>query len=119
MNELIIPENQEYPINILVDIPKYEELNNVKINVWEIKNDIIDILYSNTLERREEVINTLVITEGDESHFTWIKIISSLFASKTIEDKKYMYQQCLAFKSNSQDGLNKLNLICPTARCSY
>ena len=33
------PENQKYPINIEEDIPKYEELNDIKIAIYKIKHE--------------------------------------------------------------------------------
>ncbi len=39
------PENQIYPIDILKDIPKFERLNDIKINVFEY--DVNDTKYEN------------------------------------------------------------------------
>ena len=112
-DELRTPENQKYPINVEIDIPKYEELNNIKINVWELlENGNIKELYMNTLERRKEVINTLIISENDKKHFVWIKDMSRLFASKTTKHKKYICEQCIVFKTEYPEAIEQHLIRC-------
>lgn len=114
MSELKIPENQTYPIDIMNDIPLYEKLNNIKINVWKYEDGSLIELYCDKTERAFEVINLLcIIGAENKNHFVWIKDLSRMFASKTTGHKKYMCEQCLGFTSKTQEGLDHhLKHIC-------
>ena len=56
-HEIIKPEGILYPIDILKDIPKFEKLNKIKINVFEYDKDFenLQIIY-NTRTRNNNVI---------------------------------------------------------------
>ena len=66
-DEIIQPEDIKYPIDIQNDIPKFEKLNNIKINVFIHKGSYeedydrnkIEILYNN-MDRNENKINLLL-----------------------------------------------------------
>ena len=60
------------PIN---DIPKFEKMNNLKINVYSYdKNYIIYPLYLSKKKKFEQIIHLLYF----DNHFCWIKILSRL-----------------------------------------
>ena len=64
-NELNIPKDIKYPIDIQHDIKKYEKLNDIKINVFTYENNDKDFtnlqtLY-NTTKRNENVCNLLLL----------------------------------------------------------
>jgi len=80
-NEIIQPKNITYPTDIQKDIPKFEKLNNIKINVLEYIGSL-DKEYDkrklvsayNTRSRNENVINLLLLKDGDnKEHLVWIK----------------------------------------------
>ena len=83
--EIIQPKDIIYPIDIQHDIPKFEKLNNTKINVFQYDKKFtkLETLY-NTNERNENVINLLLIdhliedgTKND--HLIWIKSIKRYY----------------------------------------
>ena len=108
MKELKIPLNQTYPIDVFCDIPKYESINNIKINVWKLENGNTLELYMDDTNKVKEVINLLLIMGADnKNHFVWIKSLSRMFASKTTGEKKYMCPHCVGCKTKTQEKLDK------------
>ena len=113
------PEGITFPITT-DDIHKYEELNNIQINVFsldgyddeskDIKNFIQQEYKSNI--HRQEVVNLLLIREGDLSHYVLIKNISRLFASKTNHKTKHICENCLVKSFLSVELLNKHKIKC-------
>jgi len=94
-DEIKEPENFEYPVK-LSDIEKFEELNDIKVNVIEImedKEDFKPLRTTNVINKN--VVNLLLIYDGVNSHYVWIKNISRLYASKTTKHKKFICEQCL------------------------
>ena len=79
-DEIIQPKDITYPIDIQRDIPKFEKLNNIKINVLEYIGSL-DKEYDkrklvsayNTRSRNENVINLLLLKDGEKDHLVWIK----------------------------------------------
>jgi hypothetical protein len=97
-----VPENVEYPITT-DDISEFEELNNIQINVFELENyteDVDDVrtcireVYKSN-QHRKNVVNLLMIREGETSHYVYIKNLSRLFASKTLKKSKHFCPHCL------------------------
>ena len=86
-DEIKQPDDIIYPIDIQHDIPKFERLNNIKINVFEYdKNDKkfenLRTVY-NTNEVNENVINLLLVDEKNNDgtkneHLVWIKDFNKL-----------------------------------------
>ena len=115
-NEIKIPENQQYPIDIVEDIPKYEDLNKLRIMVYVIRDDLFYIEY--TSERKyEETVNLYLIEdeETDTNHFAWIRNISRyrnhLSTDKTHKKCDCDNCCCKSFKKQEQlDEHRKLSL---------
>ena len=84
-DEIIQPKDIIYPIDIQNDIPKFEKLNNIKINVFiyngsyeeDYDRNKITILYNN-MDRNEDIINLLLLEDENRQHFVWIKDLSKL-----------------------------------------
>jgi hypothetical protein len=102
------------------DIHKYEELNNIQINVFSLDgydDDTKDVKsyiqqeYKSNIHR-QEVVNLLLIREGDLSHYVLIKNISRLFASKTTRHAKHICENCLVKSFLSIDLLEKHKIKC-------
>ena len=117
-NEIIQPKDIIYPIDIQHDIPKFEKLNNIKINVFQYDKNFIKLqtLY-NTNERNENVINLLLIDEPNEDgtkneHLIWIKSINKLLRFDDKHEKRYWCTQCLNSSYKTQELLNKHQLLC-------
>ena len=94
LNEIKEPKNQEYPINIQRDIPKFEKLNDMKINVFALngKLELIPI-YSNRviIKPNDEIVNLLSISNETNNHLCLIRNISALTNYQdTKEHKRYI-----------------------------
>ena len=115
-NELIIPKDIKYPIDIQKDISKYEKLNNIKINVFyyeEKDTDFVNLktLY-NTSERNKDVCNLLLIKNETTEHLCWIKDLSKLKKMVYDEHKTFVCSQCIAAAYDTQEKLDKHLLLC-------
>ena len=55
---LIIPENQQYPINLeeFIDVKKYEELNNICINIYVIRNKMFIQNINQNIDMKRKLI---------------------------------------------------------------
>ena len=119
-DEIIQPEDIKYPIDIQNDIPKFEKLNNIKINVFiyngsyeeDYDRNKITILYNN-MDRNENTINLLLLEDENKHHFVWIKDLSKLICMNTHKHKKRNWCcQCLNFSHESEDKLNEHMKLC-------
>ena len=89
-DEIIQPKDIKYPIDIQNDIPKFEKLNNIKINVFiyngsyeeDYDRNKITILYNN-MDRNENTINLLLLEDENKQHFVWKKDLSKLICMNT------------------------------------
>jgi hypothetical protein len=116
---IIRPDNITYPI-MTDDIHLYEELNNIQINIFslngynddtkDIRECIVEEYKSN--KHRKEVVNLLLVREGDLNHYVWIKNINRLFASKTNHKTKHFCENCLVKSFGSVELLNKHKIKC-------
>ena len=114
-DEIKIPENQTFPIDVLNDIPKFEKLNNITINVFGYKNNIYNndnryIVYKSNF-KCENICNLLLLNEGDKNHFCLIKNIDRLYRMDD-KNKRYVCQNCLSNNFISKEKLDKHLLIC-------
>ena len=89
LSQVITPENQKFPIDIQHDIPKFEKLNDIKINVftYDKKYENLKILY-NTNKRNEKCCNLLYIEKDDIQHLAYIKDINKLLR---VDDKNKVH----------------------------
>ena len=93
------PENQKYPINIEEDIPKYEELNDIKIVVYKIKHEQF-LLHFKSNYKSKEILHLLLVEDGDKNHLCLIKNISRLtnhLNTTNKKDKTYCCENCNNF----------------------
>ena len=106
IDSIVEPENVSYPVK-LNDISLWEDANNMKINIIAIIEGEQD--FENKYTRNvynENVVNLLLITEGENSHYVWIKSIEGLYASKTNHKTKIMCHQCLCTSFSTQEKLD-------------
>ena len=91
-----IPINMEYPVAIS-DIPLYEELNDIQINVFSLdgftqRTDYVDPHDTDDIrqyikeeyksnQHRKDVMNLLLISKDDNFHYVLINNLSRLFCS--------------------------------------
>ena len=110
-DEIIQPKDIKYPIDIQKDIPKFEKLNNIKINVLEYtgaldkdydKNKIVSVY--NTRSRNENVINLLFLKDGNKEHLVWIKDYGKFQCMDYKSCKMYWCSQCLNCSFDSQEN---------------
>ena len=85
----------KFPVSIK-DIGKFENKNNVSVNVLEVEDRDIYICRKSNY-RREKKINLMLISEDDKWHYTAIKSLSRLLASKNSKHhgKQYFCTNCL------------------------
>lgn len=114
-DKIKIPENQKYPIDIIEDIPKYEELNKLRIMVYVIRNNMFDIEYKSE-SKYDETINLYLIEdeETENKHFSWIKNISRMrnHLSTDKKNKKYDCDNCYAKSYKTQEKLDEHMKLC-------
>lgn len=114
------PLNVEYPITTDV-IPQYEELNNLQINVFKLEGfteDVEDVrtciqtVYKSN-QHRKDVVNLLLIGEGDNSHYVVVKNLSRLFNSKTShKGTKFFCSHCISKSFQTMELLEKHTETC-------
>ncbi|XP_018365191.1 PREDICTED: uncharacterized protein LOC108762616 [Trachymyrmex cornetzi] len=95
----------EFPM-ILKDINKFEQLNDMSINVYGIENKQILPLRL-TSDKKEKHINLLYLQDPRDDnvgHFAWIKNLSRLVRSQVtrMEHKKFFCDRCLHYFSTSE-----------------
>ncbi|XP_071056904.1 uncharacterized protein [Onthophagus taurus] len=97
-----------FPVPIR-DIPKFEEENNISINVYGINSwyngekmvdDIVTVCICK--QKRERHVNLLVVSDNfGNNHYCWIKNLSRLIntQSSTHEHQRYICEGCLQYFS--------------------
>lgn len=98
-----------FPVD-LKQIPQFEKLNGISINVFGIEGiEIVGPLH-HTLEKKPQHFNLLLIKNdsGDKSHYCYIKSMSRLLSTPLTKYKsaKFVCDGCLAI-FYCQDKLNK------------
>lgn len=111
-DEIKFPDKIDFPINIHKDIPKIEELNNLKINVFRLDGQKLQVFY-NSRERNNNVVNLLLLESDTNNHFVWIKDLSKLmFKHNKNHHKVHICSQCLAATFDSAQKLEQHYDIC-------
>ncbi|KYN17767.1 hypothetical protein ALC57_09937, partial [Trachymyrmex cornetzi] len=95
----------EFPVT-LRDIPKFERLNTVSINVYGIENKQVLPLRL-TSDKKEKHVNVLYLQDPRNDgvgHFAWIKNLSRLVSSQLSrkKNKKLFCDRCLHYFGSSQ-----------------
>lgn len=117
-DKIQIPDGIEYPIRV-EDIYKYEDLNDIQINLFELKdgfedsNDIrlfVEPLYKSS-KHRNEVVNLLLIENDEKKHYVLIKNINRLFSPKS-QNSLFFCPNCLSRSYRSIELLDKHRLKC-------
>ena len=81
-----------YPVSI-DQIEEFEKLNNTPINVYQYKkDDRMNILYSHKIASHNNIINMLLIKEGDKKHYIYIKNLNGLWKSGT--NSRFLCDKC-------------------------
>jgi hypothetical protein len=109
---LIKDDGINYPIK-KEDIPKFEKLNNIKINVYAYINKKEGIIpYYINKNTDDKIINLLLITDGEKYHFVLIKNFSRLIYSfNNHKCKKHVCFKCL-HPFSSEDILKRHIVDC-------
>ena len=121
-DRIIEPQNIKYPISTN-DIEQFEELNNIQINVFELKDyddskdvkDCVQQLYHSN-KHRQNVVNLLLIRDenNDNYHYTLVNNISRLFSSKTRQHAKFICPHCFKHQQ-TQSRLDEHIIKCSNA----
>ena len=112
-NELNIPENQKYPIDIIEDVPKYEELNKLRIMIYCIRDKLFFPEYRSG-SKHNETLNLLLLEEGDKKHFIWIRNITRIKNHLSFDKnhKRYDCDNCFAKSFKTQEKLDEHQKLC-------
>ena len=90
------------------DIPKFEKMNNLSINVYTIneKGKLVNPLYC-TKNKENDPINLLLIEVKEKSHYTWIKNFNRLLNFKGGNTKVHCPYCCYGFdlRANGERNL--------------
>ena len=90
-----------YPINLDKDLPKLEELNNIKINVYgydSYTNRPFVIYNDNTRKAKDEnILDLLLIRNDTNQHFVLIKNFSRFVRAEGDKHKSYCCRNCLTY----------------------
>ena len=96
-----------------IDHEKVEKRFNINVNIIGYANKKVFPLFTSK-KNNEQVLNVLLITDGDVSHYVYIKDISRLLASQLRtrnNHKKHICLHCLQ-TFTGEDILNRHKKIC-------
>jgi len=113
-NDILEPKNIAYPINIEKDIPKFEKLNNMKINIFEYDevNKQINVRY-NTKELKDHIVDLLIIYKDDKQHFALIKNFEKFMRKPNDTNSiQYYCRHCLNAHYKTNEELEKHYIDC-------
>ena len=112
LNEIKEPDGVTYPLNIDF-VPEFEKLNNLKINIFELREDnSIGILHNST-NKYKTVVNLLWFQKDNNSHYVWIKDINKLDKHNVATHASmYRCEYCLAQRFLTKEALFKHIEIC-------
>lgn len=102
LNELNFKDLNVNNMNIRRDIPKFEKMNNLKINVHVWENGLKGIRYNNPANTSPRTVNLLLIQgENGRWHYCGIPKLSRLYNHlKTSKNMPYTCERCVqSFKS--------------------
>lgn len=111
MDVIKLPNDIQFPIDTLTDIPKIERLNDMKINVYHLDGNSVEILYNNK-SRNTKVVNLLLLDNGVKNHFVWIRDLARLICKDKSKRKHYICSQCLCNTFNKQKDLDEHTKLC-------
>ena len=117
-DEIIKPKDINYPIDIQHDIPKFEKLNDIKINVYQYDKNFtkLETLYNNN-DRNKNVITLLLVDEINKDgtineHLVWIKDLSRLLRVDDKHEKRFWCYQCLNSSYKTIELLEEHHNLC-------
>ncbi|KYN10211.1 hypothetical protein ALC57_17664 [Trachymyrmex cornetzi] len=96
--------NIEFPMT-LKDIQKFERLNAVSINVYDIENkQILPLWFTSDKEKHVNMLYMQDSRDDSLGHFAWIKNLSRLVSSKLSrqKNKKFFCDRCLHYFSSNE-----------------
>ena len=87
-------EGIKFPVT-LDQIPKIEDRNDIRFNIFGYENETIYPLYISK-KNYEPLCEMLLINEGEKSHYVWIKDFNKLMFRQTkYEGRKHFCRYCL------------------------
>lgn len=92
----------------------FEKRNNLRINVYGIEEKSIVPLYTSSNRTNDEypLINLLYITDGTNSHYTYIKNFNTLMCETNDKNSNYVCPYCCQFRTTSKTGIEKHTKYC-------
>lgn len=116
INSFIVPNEASFPVPI-EEIEMWENVNDMKINVFQLNEDNqLDIVYNNVMTRNQNIVNLLLINDEFENyHYVWLKNLDRIENSnvkQSCHHSFYRCSQCLNSRFNSQEKLKKHTELC-------
>lgn len=114
---LKVPEFQHFPVHIN-DIKKFEELNNLKINVfeYEAKSDSLMIQYRGLATTYRKEIDLLLISQEGAFHYVYIRNFTTLMnifnRSASHHRSKFYCKNCLNKHFYNAQDLKEHEVLC-------
>ena len=108
------PENVSYPV-VEQDINKWEIINDLKINVFELDDENkLYCVYNDSFYKNKNVVNMLLIYNEDKSksHYVWLKNLDRFSSSDTSKHSIFRCQQCLEKRFATKELLEKHTKNC-------
>ena len=88
-NNLIV-EGLDFPMKVR-DIPKFESMNNISINVLGYEGGNVFPLYLSSIEEGDHHVNLIYYTKGTVSHYALINNLSRLVSSQVSEHEHEVF----------------------------
>ena len=112
-NEIIKPKDIKFPIDIQKDIPNFEKLNDIKINVFEYNNDYthLEPLYNNKKIYSNEV-DLLLMKKDNIEHLAYIRDINKLLSVGERKEARFWCKNCLCFSHKTMEALEEHKKLC-------
>ena len=85
-------KNISLPVN-MKDLPKFEKLNNIKVNVHLYENGLKGIRYNSNFVGKKTV-NLLLVVNKNEAHYCGIRKLSRLYYNQFKSHHKFICERC-------------------------
>ena len=95
--EVLKTEGMTVPVTIN-QIPKFEQMNNMSINLYALEHDDVYPAYLSE-EKRDVHVNLMIISKEDKFHYVWIKNLSRLVGAQISKrgHSIYLCDRCLHY----------------------
>ena len=106
-------KNIQFPVKVK-DVPKIEEMNDIRFNVFGVDNTMYPIYISKKINPKNGTCDLLLIESGSKKHYVLIKDFNKLMNSQTKNtNRKFFCKYCIQHFPN-EEALNNHTETCLT-----